>query len=173
MKEEYVDIVDDGNNFVRKERRSKVRSEALLHKVARMIIRNNKGQFFVYKRSKKADIHPGLWSVGIGETLSSGEDYEPAALRGMKEELGIKNIALKDINKFLLFEMKYRSTEFNTNYKVYDILCNVEIVIEKKEIEEIKWLSMSKVKEFAKSGKFSPSAREVFRKYTEIKIKNA
>lgn len=120
MEEEILDVVNEKDKFVRKATRKEVREKALLHRVARIIIENNKGELLIQKRSMKKDIYPGHWDVGVAETVKSGEGYESAAMVGLRDELGITGISNIELIHSLLFKIIYKSPEHNILCKVYN-----------------------------------------------------
>src|SRR3989338_4815713 len=112
MEEEMIDVVDDENNFIRKTTRKEVREKSLLHKISRVLIKNNEGNFLIHKRSISKDLFPGYWDIGMVETLKSNEDYNHGAKSGLKEEFGI-NVPTDQLEKSKIFQHKYRSGIFN------------------------------------------------------------
>ena len=169
MNEEMLDVVDEDDNFVRKTTREEVRQKALLHRSARVIILNSSGQFLVQKRSKQKDIYPGLWDIGVAETVTSGESYESAAMRGLLEEVGIKGISNIHLIHSFLFKFKFRSAEDNDNCKVYELIYDGKITPDLVEVMEIKFMPEEAVLKLIDQGLFVPDGTMAFKKYLEMK----
>ncbi len=166
--EEMVDVVDENNRFVRKVTRREVREKALLHKAVRVIVIDKEGKLLVKKRSANKDIYPSCWELGVGETVTSGESYESAAIRGLDEELGVIYVSNIQLIHSLLFKLKYRSPNYNANFKVYRHLHNGKLKLQPEEVEEAKFLTASEVKKLIEQGLFEPTSTEAFEKYLEI-----
>lgn len=169
MEEEIIYVVNEKDQFVRKSTRKEVREKALLHRVARVIIKNNKNEFLVQKRSLKKDIHPGLWDIGIAETVKEGESYESTAMRGLLDELGIIGISNIQLMHSVLFKLKYFSKNHNILCKVYYLLYTGQIYAQEEEIEEIKFLTSKEVIDLTEKANFNPVGKIVFDKYLELK----
>ncbi len=113
MEEEILDVVDEKDKYVRKATRKEVRENTLLHRVARVIIKNRKGELIIQKRSAAKKTFASHFDIGMAETVKSGESYEAAAIRGLTEELGIfgvSNIQLMNFVKYTYLSMVVKST---------------------------------------------------------------
>jgi len=74
----------------------------LLHPVIHLHIFNDKGELFLQKRSAKKDVQPNKWDTSVAGHIDLGEDAEQAALREAFEELGLKDIELHYIKKYII-----------------------------------------------------------------------
>ncbi len=166
---EILDVVDEEDKVVGKATRKEVREKALLHRVSRIIILNDEKKFLMQKRSMKKDIYPGYWDIGVAGTVSSGESYVSTAVRELGEELGITGISNIRLMHSFLFNVKHRSQENNSNCKVYLIDYNGRVIMQKEEIDEIRFLEADKAKELIGKGYFHPVGKIVFEKYMEKK----
>lgn len=88
--DELLDIVDRTGKVIGQTTRGEVYKKGLLHRASHVLIRNSKGLIYLQKRSDKKKILPGYWDISSSEHLKSGETFEKAANRGLKEELGIE-----------------------------------------------------------------------------------
>lgn len=169
MTEEILDVVDENDRFVRKATRKEVMEKALMHRDARVIIGNINGQLLIQKRSMDKDTYPSHWNIGIVETVKSGESYEGAAMRGLMEEVGITGISNIQLMHSLLFKIKYTSPKTNEHVKVYKILYDGEIIMQKEEIEDIKFLTKEELINLIEEVPFHPVGKIVFERHLEIK----
>lgn len=167
--EEIIYVVDEKDQFVRKATRQEVREKALLHRAARVIIKNSNKEFLVQKRSLKKDIHPGLWDIGVAETAKEGDSYESTTMRGLLEELGITGISNIQLMHSVLFKLKYFSKNHNILCKVYHLLYSGQMYAQEEEIDEIKFLTIKEVIDLTKKANFNPVGKVVFDKYLELK----
>src|SRR3989338_8129878 len=169
--DEIVYVVNKKDQFVKKATRKEVREKALLHRVARVIILNDEKKFLIHKRTKNKDINPGLWDIGIAETVIEGDSYESTAMRGLNEELSIQGISNVQLSRSVLFKLIYLSLNHNILCKIFNLIYNGPIYFQKEEIEEIKFLDKGELLELIKSKKFSPVGKTVFETYLKLKNK--
>lgn len=94
--DELLEVVDDNNQVVGKATRGESYKRGLLHRAINIFIYNSKGEIFLQKRSSKRLIYPLFWDLSCSEHVRSGESFEDATKRGLKEELGIE-IKLEEI----------------------------------------------------------------------------
>ena len=87
---EWFDVVNERDEVVGRELRHIVHAKGLRHRAVHILIFNAAGQVFLQKRSQSKDISPGLWTVSCSGHVDSGEEYDPAAMRELGEELGWK-----------------------------------------------------------------------------------
>ena len=168
MPEEFLDIVDEEDNITGNTTRKNVREKFLLHRVATIIIINNKGEFLTLKRSKSKDIFPGYWGLGVAETVKSGENYEEAAARGLNEEIGYPTSTM-ELKHAFQFNLKYRSGKHNVNYKVFKVFCNAELNLQREEVEEGKFISKDEIKKLIEAENFHPGSAQIFYNYIKNK----
>lgn len=166
---EYFEIVDDKDRVIGRAPRSQCHGDpSLVHRVAHVIVVNATGELLLQKRSPRKDIQPGKWDTSVGGHLNAGEDYEAAAYREMKEELGIENTDIK-----FLYAYPLRNEIESENVRTY--LCRYdekEISFDPEEITEIRFWSMDEVEQNLGSGLFTPNFEEEFEFYKEYQNQN-
>ena len=74
----------------------------LCHRVSHVIVINSKGEILLQKRSMNKFIQPGKWDTSVGGHLDPGESYIEGAVREMMEELGIKEVSIKFLYKYVM-----------------------------------------------------------------------
>lgn len=85
-----MDVVNDNNEIVRKETKSKIYGEKLSHRIVHIFVINLKtNDIYLQKRSDTVSFLPGYYCTSAGGHVKSGETYEEAAKRELKEEIGI------------------------------------------------------------------------------------
>lgn len=120
---EYFDIVnrrDEVVGRITEEQQNEVKPNQL--RFINIIIKNDKHEILVPKRSANRKIFPNCYDFSVGGHVNSGEEYEEAAYRELEEELGIKNVELKEVAYFNPY-----SSDSNTFQKVYTLKYNEEI----------------------------------------------
>ena len=103
--EELIDVLDeDGNKTGRIETRKKVHQEGLYHRIVVIAIIDKSGNLLMQQRSIKKKTNPEKWDISVAGHVSSGQTSIQAAIREVKEEVGI------DINEEeLKFICTYKS----------------------------------------------------------------
>ncbi|MBN1157655.1 NUDIX domain-containing protein [Candidatus Woesearchaeota archaeon] len=136
---EYLDIVDAKDNVIAKETRKKAHKYNLRHREIFVAVFNSEGKILLQQRSKKKKKYPLNWEVSVGEHVLSGESYEEAATRGLKEELGIK----ADVK--LLFYSP--SVVQNVIRKAFICHHDGPFNIDRDEIENVEFFSPERINE--------------------------
>ena len=150
MAEEYLDIADEDDNVIGKDTRENIWKRGLEHnvRVVNIFVCNIKGQLLLPKRSMNRKIFPGCFDFSCGEHVLSGEDYYDAAIRGLKEELGITNVKLVELGKLT---PKEGISCFMT---VYQLTHDGEINdYDKNGIEKLSWYNLKKIQEMIEEDK--------------------
>jgi len=87
---EYFYVVDEEDNVVGKATREECHSESgLIHRSVYIFVLNDKNEIFIQTRSMSKDLYPGYCTGSATGHVDYGEDYDEAAKRELKEELGI------------------------------------------------------------------------------------
>lgn len=145
---EYFDIVNEKDEIVGKisENEQKAVKPSQLRFI-NIIIINNDNMIVVPKRSSNRKLFPNCYDFSVGGHVNSGENYEEAAYRELKEELGIKNVKLKEIAYFSPYD-----SDSNTFQKVYLLKYNSEIYdYDRDGIEKIYYKSKKEIQELIKN----------------------
>jgi len=100
--EEFLDIVNDEDEVIGRETREAVHTLGLQHRGAHVLLFAPSGELIIQKRSALRKAYASLWDCSISEHVQAGEDYESAAQRGLREELGLDEIALRRLVTFRL-----------------------------------------------------------------------
>jgi 16S rRNA (adenine1518-N6/adenine1519-N6)-dimethyltransferase len=86
---EIFDVVDERDQVVGQKTRGEVHAGKLLHRAVHVFVFNKRGDLLLQQRSMFKDAHPGVWDSSVSGHLDAGEDYLPAAIRELDEEMGI------------------------------------------------------------------------------------
>jgi isopentenyl-diphosphate delta-isomerase type 1 len=158
--EEYFDVVDEDDKVISRAKRKECHSNPeLIHRAVHIIILNSKGQILLEKRSMEKDLYPGLW-CDIAGHLDSGENYEEAARRELKEETSLET-PLKFLFKFRKDAEK--ETEF---ISVFSCESEGPFRINPEETQFVKFFDISEIKEMlAEGGSITPGTAGTLRKY--------
>jgi isopentenyldiphosphate isomerase len=120
--DEIVDIVDENDNLVGQELKSKCHANKILHRGAAILIFKDESfkEILIQKRSLKKTVKPGKLSIPAGH-LSLGENYFTGAKRELQEELFHKQKLPSRLKFEKLFKIKKfadNDYEFNVVYRI-------------------------------------------------------
>ena len=165
---ETLDLVDEKDEVIGTASREECHEKKLRHRGVQVFIMNEEGDLFLQKRSNKKDIFPGLSEGGITGHVQSGETYKEAAIRELKEELGIeaKEQDLKEMFDFkMLFENEHELV------KSFMLEYDGQIKIDNDEVVSGKFYSIDEIRNMIKEDEkeFSPAFLIGFDKFMEVK----
>ncbi len=86
---ELFDVVNERNEVTGQLPRGEVHARGLLHRAAHVFAINKRGEVYLQKRSHLKDVSPLKWDSSAAGHLDSGEGYAAAAVRELREELGV------------------------------------------------------------------------------------
>lgn len=124
--------------------------EGMYRLVVHVAVFNQEGKMLIQKRQKNKSRWANLWDLSVGGHVVSGENTREAAVREAQEELGL-DIDLSDKPANI-------TTTFNNGFDDYYIVTvevKIEdIIIQQEEVSEVRWASLSEIKEFIRTNKF-------------------
>lgn len=139
---EYFDLVDEKDNVIGKIKETEQVQPNKLRFINIIIIDENK-KIIVSKRSGNRIIFPNCYDFSVGGHVNSGESYEQAAYRELKEELNIENVKLIEIGYFNPYKdnvdtfSKLYLSRYNNKIEEYD----------KEGITDIFYMTIDEIKE--------------------------
>ena len=89
MSEEMFDVVDQQDRVLYQSPRSVVHANRWVHRAVHIFVFNSRGELLIHRRSAIKDEAPLKYTSSASGHLSAGEDYAIAAIRELKEELGL------------------------------------------------------------------------------------
>lgn len=99
--DELFDVVDAQDQVIGQATRGVVHREGLLHRAVHLLVRNPHGELFLQQRSLSKDKHPGVWDSSASGHVDAGEDYDTAARRELREELGLQDAPIPQRLRYL------------------------------------------------------------------------
>ncbi len=157
--EERFPIVDAQDRKIGEAPRAKVHENNWRHRAVHILIFNGEGEVLLQKRSAWKDRHPLLWDSSAAGHLDANEEYDSAATRELKEELGIFT-KLSRVGK--LEASDKTGQEFIWVYRGQH---NGPFQLPREEISTVKFFPPAIVDEWIanKPGDFAPGFRECWR----------
>lgn len=143
---ELIEIVDKDGNFTGEiMEKEKAHDKNLLHNEIGVFVLNDKKQVLLQKRSSIKRFDSNKWGLCAGH-VDAGESLEDAALREIKEELGI-DVSLNDLYSFAEREFTIKSFNSHITYFFY-IKCDKkedEFIIQEEELSEVRWFDIDEI----------------------------
>lgn len=174
---EILDLIDETDKVFSQCTREEAHLKDLLHRQILVLVLNNQNELFVQQRSGTKDVYPKYFEGSLSGHVNSKENYLQAAIRELKEELGI------DVTKPLpggilsreyppypvkLFSLRLHTAEENVIatcfvLKDYSGMVNID----KSEVLSGKFMKLTEIKEEIKQGKkaFTPLFAEAFKRF--------
>ncbi|MBI4146030.1 NUDIX domain-containing protein [Candidatus Woesearchaeota archaeon] len=140
---ELVDVVDMHDNIVSTVSRDEVHRKGLLHRGVTILVFDPGGRLFVQQRSSTKDVFPSTWQGGVMGHVMHGETLHEAAVRELREELGLVVVPakVKEVARFGLHEGVERM--LGAVYVLRDV--KQEPVIDKGEVSSGGFWAVQKV----------------------------
>lgn len=161
---EFFDVLDEEGNLTgRVKERSLVHEDGDLHRTSHIwVVRKTEKGFDVLlqKRSLHKDSFPGCYDISSAGHVAAGDDYLESAVREIGEELGIsvseEELDLLGIHQGIMNGNFYGKPFFNHEISavyVYDRPIHTEnLVLQKEEVEEVRWMDYEECKVKMKNG---------------------
>ncbi len=163
--EEVLDIVNEDDNVIGNAPRSEIYSKKHIHRIVHVLIFNKKNKMVLQLRSKQKSFMPNAWVTSAGGHVQSGEDYETAAKRELKEELGISpslELLYKDF-----YEDNKGLKKFLTTFKAVH---EGPFVLIEDDVKDARFFSLKQIQEMINNKElFHPELLFLLRNHYNIK----
>lgn len=136
--DELLDIVDNEDQIIEQQMRSTAHEFGLQHRGVHVFLFTPDGKMLVQKRSADRTSSPSALDCSVSEHVKAGESYLNAAIRGMKEEMGVEGI---DVRPLVKFRMNYGLNDNEISVLYEGMVDPVNVKFDPVEIEEIFYFS--------------------------------
>ncbi|MBP6884083.1 MAG: NUDIX domain-containing protein [Candidatus Pacebacteria bacterium] len=157
---EYLDILDEkGNKTGEIKSKDEAHQMGLWHRTVHVWFMNSQKELLLQYRSKNKKNYPNTWDISVAGHVSSGEDPITSALREISEEIGLEITADKlevigDIHQRVVINNgTYIDSEYNTIYLVRADLDIGQLKMQKSEVGDLRWISISEFRKWVAEGK--------------------
>ncbi|MGL5576060.1 MAG: isopentenyl-diphosphate Delta-isomerase [Sarcina sp.] len=143
---EEIAIVDFEDNIIGYDEKMKVHKEGLLHRAFSVLIFNDKNEMLLQRRALDKYHSPGEWTNACCSHQREGETIKEAAIRRVKEELGIECPLLE--KKFIFhYKCKFSNELYENEIDhVFTCIYNSEVTnFNKDEVCDTKWVSYNQL----------------------------
>ena len=163
--EEIFDVLNEKGEYTGKtETRENCHKNGLWHKAVAMFAVNSKGQVLLQKRSATKKLWPNMWDITAGGHVLTGEFGFQAAIRELKEELGIevKRQDMIFIGACTSSNIKGEiiNNHFNEFYIIQAEIDTNTITLQEEEVSEVKWVDKEEIIEKIKNNREGMTDKE-------------
>lgn len=159
--DELYDVFDETGQRVGQATRKEVHSDrTLIHRAVHIMLFRSNGRLLMQKRVKTKDIAPGKWDTSVGGHVDAGEEFDAAARRELKEELGVEGVELER-----LYEFKYRSERESEDVRTYRLVYDGEVKPQRFEIEKVREWTVAEVDAAVGTGVFTRNFEQDWEMY--------
>ncbi|MCU0608778.1 MAG: NUDIX domain-containing protein [Chitinispirillaceae bacterium] len=176
---ELLDILDSSGNplgIIRP--RHEAHHQGLWHRTVHVWIVNDQGELLLQKRAAGKESHPGRWDISAAGHIAAGDSGIVAAMRELKEELGID--APADTLQFLFDQQQeyhdpsgtFHDREFSDIYLLRRNVRPAELSLQKDEVEKVRLFKIGELKALIKKepDKFVPHEHEYLRLFERLAL---
>lgn len=139
--DERFDVVDAEDRVLRSERRAVVHRDQLMHRAVHVFVFNAAGQLYLQRRSWSKDSAAGKWVSSCSGHVDSGEEYDDAARRELREEIGLQvSAGLSRVFK----ESPCKQTGYEFVW-VYHCLSEGPFALNPNEVSDGRWIELNEL----------------------------
>ncbi len=159
---EYLDYVDENDVVIGVTTRAN--AKGLNVRIAATLIFNHEEKITLQKVARTKNLDALKWSYSSGGHVAAGESYEKAALRELKEEMGIDGIIDSYIG--VTRSVNPVTGEKAAFHRVFKVIHDGPYHFDPTEAEEIKTFSIEELKQMVQtdSSQFKPTLVEIFKR---------
>jgi isopentenyldiphosphate isomerase len=99
MTDSFLDVVDENDVVIGRERRSVIHKNGLRHREIGVWFMTPQAELIFQQRSMTKQTWPGFLDAAVGGNVESGDDYETTALKETLEETGL-DLRIEDLHFF-------------------------------------------------------------------------
>lgn len=137
--DDLLPVVNERDEVIGEATRREIHLRKLLHRAVHIVVLNQSDQVVLQKRSMMKDSHPGWWDISVGGHVDAGEEYDAAAVRELREELGLegepREVARRPATESSGWEF----------VRVYEFVTPSEPMPDVSEIDELVWISVEEL----------------------------
>lgn len=168
MQEEIFPLVDEQGHVIGQATRSQCHSGSkLLHPVIHLQVFNNEGKLYMQKRSATKDIQPNKWDSSVGGHIDLNETPEQAALREAREEIGLHNLNIQYLDKYII----ETDVERELTYCFYTVTDKIP-QIDMKEVSDGRFWEINEIKQKLGKEIFTPNFELDFERFLSKGLSN-
>lgn len=158
---ERVDVVDEDDAKIGTATRGSVHRSGAWHRGVHVLVFNRRGELLLQRRSATKDKSPSKLDLSVSEHSKAGESFEAAAVRGLREELGVDGA---NLSRVLKFKMAYGPGD-NMVSTIFQTTLKGELRPDGSEVEEVIAVDDGTLRRMVdeRSDEFAPWALQILR----------
>lgn len=161
--EEIFPVVDENGTTVGKATRGECHSGSkLLHPVVHLHLFDSSGRIYLQQRPLWKDIQPGKWDTAVGGHIDYGETVEAALRRETQEELGLTDLSVEFLLKYV-FESERERELVHVFRATYD-----GDVHPSEELDGGRFWSLDELRESFGKGVLTPNFEQEYLKISNL-----
>lgn len=122
--------------------------------VVHAVIFNKKHEMLIQHRVKTKKYWANLWDITCGGCVDFGEESYQGMERELEEELGLHYDLSNEVPLFTFSFYDERGDGFDDVYLIIDDVDITKLVLQKEEVDEVKWASLDEILNLLKQDKF-------------------
>ena len=160
--DEWFDVVDALDRPIDRATRAEAHRQGFFHRAVHVFVLDRDDLMVVQRRSLNKDTAPGLWCSSCSGHLDAGEDYAPAAVRELKEEIGLEVFPEKLCQILMVNPCPQTGWEFTS---VYYLKADGPFTFAPDEVTELRQLPFEELDGWLadRPEEFSQSFRHLYR----------
>lgn len=164
MDHEFLTVVDANDVVLGYSTKDDIKRRGLNCRCIQAFLFNGKDEILLCKRPDTKKVFPGKWASVMG-FVRRGETYEQAAVREVREEIGI-NTKLQRVTKFSVVDGASRMFQ-----EIYTGGVPDKVKHDKTEISDVKFINIKDLRTemVVDSAKYAPPFVEAVRAYMKAK----
>jgi len=153
-----IDVVSDDDRAVATIERGEALKRGANFRTAHIFIVNERGDLLLQQLAEGRERHARRWGSSVAAYLHAGETYEEAAIRRLREELGL-SLALHSVGKIHMRDVN--SLKFVSLFLGYD---GEAAILEPDHIAGLAYWPIDKVDRAlgTELGRFTPTFRRLY-----------
>lgn len=146
MEPALIQIVDKNDAPVGSATKEKAQTEGLAHRIVIILIRDGEGHVLLQRRAPSVKLYPNCWDHSAAGHVDAGEDYETAAKRELREELGVSGVLLQEAT-YYYSEKEVAGRRLNRFHKAYQVVLprNTTFSLQPEEVAAVHWFTHEEV----------------------------
>ena len=163
--DEMIDVLDE-NGVKTGEIRSRrdVHKLGLWHRIALLVIANDRNEILIQQRGKNVFKYPNMWDLSVASHVQAGQTSLNTILREVNEEIGFqipRKITVIDFQFITSFRNHHVMGDVieNQYYDMFMLRENInldQITFNDDEVQDIQYMNYTGVQKLMKSGQMHP-----------------
>ena len=142
-----VILVNQDDQVVGEMEKMEAHVKGILHRAFSVFLFNEAGELLLQQRAFSKYHSGGLWTNTCCSHPAPGEEVVEAALRRLKQELGIQDVEVEIVHHFVYkAEFENGLTEHEFDYVLKGKYNGVP-VLNKEEVESVRWISLQQLRD--------------------------